>query len=98
MQSKNSITQDAAQLLLKTIPVNFNEEFMMSQQPTVADALNESSSLLCSAKFLISQLSEGGAIDEVAAFGLLFIVTGAKALLDSTVVSVEQAIGQGGTQ
>ncbi|MGV7625327.1 hypothetical protein PJM45_28780, partial [Mycobacterium kansasii] len=69
-QLENTTAQQTAQLLLKTGEINFNEEFMSNRQPSVADALNESSSLLCSAKLLITQLSESGPIDEAAAFGL----------------------------
>lgn len=90
MQAKNSTTSSPAQQMLETQPVVFNEAFMGGRLPTVADALNESSSLLCSVKAILTQISESGEVDESVAYGVLFIVTGAKALLDSTVVSVER--------
>ncbi|SOQ16434.1 MULTISPECIES: hypothetical protein [Pseudomonas syringae group] len=96
MQAKNSTTSSLAQQMLETQPVVFNEAFMDGRIPTVADALNQSSSLLCSVKAILAQISGTGEVDESVAFGVLFIVTGAKALLDSTIVSVERV--EGGAQ
>lgn len=96
MHAKNSTTSSPAQQLLDTQPIIFHEEFMDGRPPTVADALNESSSLLCSVKAILTQISRSGEVDESVAYGVLFIVTGAKALLDSTLVGVERV--EGGAQ
>ena len=98
MQSKNTTTQHAAQHLLTTQPINFCEEFMGNDSITVPHALSESSSLLASALSIITQLSERGPIDESAAYGILLVVQAAKALTDSTYVSVSRALPQGGAQ
>ena len=98
MQPKNSTTQHAAQHLLATPPINFCEEFMGEDSITVPEAISESSSLLASALAIISQLSERGPIDESAACGILLIVQAAKALTDSTYVSISRATQQGGVQ
>lgn len=98
MRPKNSTPPSPAQHLNETQPINFADEFISGNPPTVAEALSESSSLLCSAKVLLAELSGAGPIDESAALGILFIVSGAKALLDSTHVSVCRAAEQGGAQ
>ena len=95
---KNSTTQHTAQYLLTTTPINFSEEFMGKDSITTHDAISESSSLLASALAIITQLSERGPIDESAACGILLIVQAAKALTDSTYVSVSRAAQQGGAQ
>ncbi|GAB0076990.1 hypothetical protein I4I80_10440 [Pseudomonas syringae pv. tomato] len=101
MHAKNSTTSSPAQQLLETHPIMFNEAFMDGRLPTVAAALNESSSLLCSVKAILTQISGTGEVDESVAVGVLFIVAGAKALLDSTIVSIERVESgamQGGAQ
>ncbi|WP_133776767.1 hypothetical protein [Pseudomonas graminis] len=85
---ENTTSSSLAQHLQKIQPVNFEAEFSDGQPFSVAAALSESSSLLCSAKELLIKLTELGPVDESSAMGILFIVTGAKALLDSTHVSV----------
>jgi len=98
MHPKNTTGHNRTQHLNETQPINFADEFIGGNPPTVAEALSESSSLLCSAKVLLAELSGAGPIDESAALGILFIVAGAKALLDSTHVSVCRAVEQGGAQ
>ncbi|MCF7540613.1 hypothetical protein [Pseudomonas petrae] len=94
MRSENTTGSLPTQHLQKIQPVNFEAEFSDGQPFSVADALSESSSLLCSAKELLIKLTELGPVGESSAMGILFIVTGAKALLDSTHVSVRLAAQQ----
>ena len=93
-QPKNTTAPPKAQHLQKTQPVNFEAEFSDGETFSVAAALSESSSLLHSARELLIKLTELGPVDESSALGILFIVTGAKALLDSTHVSVCRAAQQ----
>ncbi len=91
---KNTTGLNRTQHLSETQTINFNDEFMRSKAPTVSEALNKSSSLLSSGIALITQLSAMGPVDENAAFGILFVISGAKALLDSTAVNVQLAAEQ----
>ncbi|MDY7560184.1 hypothetical protein QN366_01440 [Pseudomonas sp. CCC3.2] len=98
MHPKNTTGHNRMQHLSETQPINFNDAFMDCKPPCVSRALTESSTLLSSGIALITQLSAVGPVDEDAAFGIIFIITGAKALLDSTEVAIRQASEQGGAQ
>ena len=95
---KNSTGYIGMQHLSETHPINFNDEFMDSKLPTVSQALSESSNLLTSGIALITQLSAAGPVNEEAAYGILFILGGAKALIDSTTVNVASPSAQVGAQ
>jgi hypothetical protein len=97
-QAKNNTGLNRTQHLRETQPIDFNNEFMDSKLPTVSQALGESSTLLSSCIALITQLSAEGPVTEEAAYGIIFILGGAKALLDSTVVNVRHASAQVGVQ
>jgi flavin reductase (DIM6/NTAB) family NADH-FMN oxidoreductase RutF len=95
---KNTTGSSRMQHLSETQPINFSDEFMDSKLPTVSQALSESSTLLSSGIALITQLSAEGPVNEDAAYGILFILAGAKALLDCTLVNVVRASAQVGAQ
>jgi len=95
---ENTTAPQKPQVQLLTDRATFDEFFAVQSGFAAEDALNESSCLLAAGIALITELSGSDPVGEDACYGIRFILRGAKALLDSTVVGIERATAQGGTQ
>lgn len=92
---ENTTGPGRKQHLAESQTINFVDEFFDGNSTTVSGALSQASLLLNAAIAISEQIHDAeGPLDEAVTTGLLFLMRGSKALVDSTINPICRAAVQ----